>query len=412
MQRRAEARSARRCRLHVPARLDQRVERPHGLRHLTVEQPLPQAVARDRHPLGPDPAEELGQHLRGERNERAPRHRGPRHRREPRLAPLPDPPQRLEKLRQRRGVAMQHAEGIAYPLHVEPGDRPPRAADEEELSPGRRHRLLSTFTPLRIAFARLPASGMSASSSGPSGEVAQASDLAPRQPGELHRGPAHVADEPVGPGPAEQHPLRRQPRLLRAARHVELQAGLALHLVAEGRPVRGLAHRRRRHRDQPRQLHPRGERGEPAQRRQRPRPALRTEPPGRAQPGAEPAEHLLVVEIGRAARYAVEDDEAHGVRADVDHPDALQPCRRPAVETKLGHVTDRLGRHFACSRWPKVRPSRIRAPGRQPARQSWPCTSWITPRAPARPRPDSDGFSMKKRWQEKRCSPGAGSWRR
>ena len=41
-------------------------------------------------------------------------------------------------------------------------------------------------------------------------------------------------------------------------------------------------------------------------------------------------------------------------------------------------------------------------------RQSWPCTSWITSRAPARPRPESDGFSMKKRWQENSCSPGRG----
>ena len=63
----------------------------------------------------------------------------------------------------------------------------------------------------------------------------------------------------------------------------------------------------------------------------------RAQPPGLAQAGAEPAEHLLVVEIGRAARHAVEDDQPHRVRADVDHPDPAQPRgalpdREPAGE--------------------------------------------------------------------------------
>ena len=116
---------------------------------------------------------------------------------------------------------------------------------------------------------------MSASCSGPSGEVAQAWISPPIELGELHRGAAHVADQPVGVRPAEQHALGRQPRLLRAARHVQLQPGLALDLVAEGRPVRGLAHRRGRDRDHPRELHPAGERGEAVQRRQRHAPSPR-----------------------------------------------------------------------------------------------------------------------------------------
>ena len=236
-------------------------------------------------------------------------------------------------------------------------------------------------------------------------------DLAAREVGELHRRPAHVADEPVRPRPAEQHALGRQPRLLRAARHVELQPGLALDLIAERRPVRRLAHRGGGHRDHPGKLHPAGQRREAVQRRQRLDPALGAEPPGLAQPGAEAAEHLLVVEIGRAPRHAVEDDEAHRVRPHVDHADALQPCLGRVVDAEPGHVTDASGSALV------PRPAGFRRGGRcriatgsrQPCvdgRQSWPCTSWMTSRAPARPRPESEGFSMKKRWQEKRCSPG------
>ena len=186
--------------------------------------------------------------------------------------------------------------------------------------------LTSAFTPLRIALSRLPSSVMSASCSGPSGEVPQALDPAPVEMRELHRGAAHVADQPVA------RPASRGARPWPASR--ASSGPLATWSCSpvsrstwsqKRRPVRRLAHRGGRHGDHPRQLHlarpaPRSGAAPPS-----PRQPSRTQPPGVAEAGAEAAEHLLVVEIGRAPRHAVEDHEPHRIRPDVDHPDALQP---------------------------------------------------------------------------------------
>ena len=262
----------------------ERIEHAHRLGHLAIEQALAQAVGGDGDARGLDAADELGQDLAGERDQRQPRGRGAGQRREARLVLPADPPQRVEELRNRRGVAVQHLERIAHPLHVEPGDRPPRAADEEEaLRRAPAPPCAAPSPPCGSPSRAVRASGMSASCSGPSGEVAQARISPPERCASSIEAPPMSQTSPSALRPAEKHALGRQPRLLRAAGHVQLQAGLALHLVAEGRPVRRLAHRRGGDGDQAGELHPVGQRREAVQRRQRPDPALGAEAPGLAE---------------------------------------------------------------------------------------------------------------------------------
>ncbi len=109
-------------------------------------------------------------------------------------------------------------------------------------------------------------------------------------------------------------------------------------------------------------------------------PAVGAEPAGLGEPGAEAAEHLLVVEIRRAARHAVEDHEPHRVRPDVDHPDALQPRLGGFLDRKPGKLARALdfvqrprpasvafGRNLASSHWPRQPPSARRAVRSGPA---------------------------------------------
>jgi len=217
-----------------------------------------------------------------------------------------------------------------------------------------------------------------------------------RDLGEFHGRAADVADEPVGPRPAEQHPLRREPRLLAPVDDAQLEPRLARDLGAELRPVGGVAHRGRGGDGERRRLHPLGERGEAAQRAQRPRAALGVEPPGLAHAGAEAAHDLLVVEIGRAARRAVEDHEPHRVGAHVHHAHARQRPRLRVAEKRLPE-----GPGFA----PVLTVHAVHrvvpvAPDHAPGRRRGQSAAWVrcgTSPAPAEPRPESEGFSMKKR---------------
>ena len=251
---------------------------------------------------------------------------------------------------------------------------------------------------------------MSASCSGPSGEVAQARISPPERCASSIEAPPMSQTRPSASGQPRSTPLAAsrassEPLATWSCRPVSRStwsqkagpstASRTAAVATAIRPESSIRPARRR---------------EPVQRRQRLDPALGAEPPGLAEAGAEAAEHLLVVEIGRAARHAVEDDEAHRVRPDVDDADALQPGLGGFVDPKPGQLTDPLCRHW-CPRPAGFRRRQMSHP-RGGLRQSWPCTSWMTSRAPARPRPESEGFSMKKRWQEKRCSPGRASWRR
>ncbi len=217
-----------------------------------------------------------------------------RHQRHPRRGNAADLAQRLEVALldeadrgahrfRRHPVFVQHPQRIVAPLHVDPRDGPPAAADQEQpvaLRPEGLGQVLDHLLDMGLAPAPPAADA---------GQLERAeirrdplADPSVRDLGQFHRRAADVADQPVGAGPAEQHALRRQPRLFLAVDHPDPEAGLAQHLVAELRPVLGVAHRGGGHRGQRRQAHAVGQVLEPAQRRQRAHPALRVQPPGLA----------------------------------------------------------------------------------------------------------------------------------
>jgi hypothetical protein len=309
----------------VAAGLDQRIEPAHLLGHLAVEQPLAQAVGGNRDPVRIGPADQFGQHEAREREQREPGLAGPGHAAELVDRPGRDPACGLQQLVDRGFVFVQHLERIADTLHVEPRQRPPAAANEEQPTHGTGHALAQRLHALAdVLLHRLgPGDVLQLQWSERGGRAVR--DLAAGDPGEFHRRAAHVADETVRLGPAEQDALGREAGLFLAGSDVELEARLALDTLAEGRAVLGVADRGRGDRDQAVRAHAVGERDEPVERGHGAALAVLVEPPRLGKPDAETGHDLLVVEIGRAARHAVEDDEAHGVRADVDHADPAEP---------------------------------------------------------------------------------------
>ena len=119
---------------------------------------------------------------------------------------------------------------------------------------------------------------MSASCSGPSGEVAQPWTSPPPTCASSIEAPPMSQTSPSASGPAEQHPLRRQPRLLRAGRDVQLQPGLA---PRPGRRTPARPSPRAPPRSRPRSA-PRAPSGRPAPRSGAAPPAPAASPPGSA----------------------------------------------------------------------------------------------------------------------------------
>ena len=152
---------------------------------------------------------------------------------------------------------------------------------------------------------------------------------------QFHRRSADVANDTPGIGPAQQHALRRKPRLLVAIDHPGAQAGFPQHLVAEGPPVGGLAHGGGRDHGQRRHVHPLGQKRESPQRRQRAVASARVEPPGFGQAKAQTAHDLFVVEIGRGPGRAIKNHQPDRVRADIHNADPAERAGRRIVEQRL-----------------------------------------------------------------------------
>ncbi len=91
-----------------------------------------------------------------------------------------------------------------------------------------------------------------------------------------------------------------------------------LHLAHEVGAVFRLAHRRRRQQIEARGAHHLGEPGKARDARQRHLHAVGVQSSGLIEIAAQAAEHFFVEYGGGHAPRAVEDDEAHGVGADID----------------------------------------------------------------------------------------------
>ena len=169
--------------------------------------------------------------------------------------------------------------------------------------------------------------------------------------GQFHGRAAKVADQAVGAGPAQQHALRRESGLFLAVDDPDAQARLLQHLFPEGRAVFGVAHRGSRHGGQAGQAHALRQKLEPFQRGQGAHAAFGIQSAGFRQPGAKGAHDLFVVEIGGRAGGAIEDNQTHRVRADIDNADFRQRAGAGIIEqgapegTAFRYVSIRLRGH-------------------------------------------------------------------
>ena len=148
---------------------------------------------------------------------------------------------------------------------------------------------------------------------------------------EFERAAAKVADHAVGAVHAGNHAERSELGLARAGQHVDVGADGAFGELDESGTVFGVAAGGRGDGESFLHAHRLAQRAEAPQRRERVLDRVRGEEPRRLHFAAEPAQRLLVEQLGRAAREALIDDKAHGIRADVDDGN-----RRTVVQASLG----------------------------------------------------------------------------
>ena len=313
--------------------LQKRIAGAQPLGHLLVEQALADAVGGNVDLPRLEGQDQLAQHLAGEGDEVHAVRRGAGARAQDRGVVGADPVQRVEQRLRHHAVFVQHGERVVAPFHVEPGDGAPRAADEvDAVAVGLDAVLERPDDALddRAALLGAPLDLLQAEGAERRGHPP--THLAAADAGEFHRRAADVAHDPLGVGPAQQHALRRQPRLLVAVDDVELEAGLRLHFGLERRAVGRLAHRGGRDAGERGGAHVLGQQGEAAQRHHRARLAAGVEEAGLGQPLAQARHQLLVVEVGGRAGGAVEHHHAHRVGAHVHDPHPRQRAHRRVVE--------------------------------------------------------------------------------
>jgi hypothetical protein len=152
-------------------------------------------------------------------------------------------------------------------------------------------------------------------------------DLALVEQHQLKAAAAQVAHQAIGIGHAGEHAERGQLRFLLARDHAHGDAGGALDLLGEFLAVLGIAHGGGRQHLDVGDVHRAGQRDEAADVGQRFLAALGIELAGALQPLAQARQRLFVEDRNQAARALVIDDEANGVRSDVDDRDPPGLCR-------------------------------------------------------------------------------------
>ena len=140
-------------------------------------------------------------------------------------------------------------------------------------------------------------------------------------PDKFQAAAAQIADDALRPGEAGHDAIGRKPRLVLAAQDPDLEAWIAPQRLDEGRPVRRLAHRRRREGRDAGDLHGGRRADEPAEIFLRPGDAVRVEPAAGLHAAAEPAHHFLVEDRRRRAGRTLEHHKADRIGADIDDRD-------------------------------------------------------------------------------------------
>ncbi len=223
---------------------------------------------------------------------------------------------------------------------------------------------------------------------------------------------------------------------------MQLQSGFAQHIGLEFGPVFRLAGGGGGDHGQGADLHPFGQKRKAFERLQCPDPALGVQIAGLHQTFAKPAHDFFIVEIGRAAGCAIKDHHPDRVRPTSTTPtldSARAPSSRKSGRPKGAHsssccaaagrvwLSGLIASHgssgllFCASagpgqpsvcRGPRIRPQPVLVFAAGPVSSSRPHRIRGASLAPAVPRPESDGFSMKKRWQLKRDPSAAPRSRR
>ena len=316
-------------------------------RQRLVEHALAHPVGRDDHPVElPQPHQPV-QHQRpeGQRLGAAARHAG--HALQRLLALRHHELRDAQRLDPRHLVAVQDVQRIAGAGHVQAGDVPPDAADRVEraalelLQPGQLHQAGVDDGPRPVQTAARHVHQPQRTE----GQRRPRPQHAVLEAGQLQTAAAEIADQPVGVRQAADDAERRQFGLLLAGQHLDRTAAGLLRPADEIRPVGGVAGGGGGDRMDPAHPHRGRHQAEALQRRQRELHALGVQPPGRHHVPADRADRLFVEQGDGIAVRRLEDDEAHGIGADVDHAEH----GRPASTTRGARDTGNLSR-CACAR--------------------------------------------------------------
>ena len=256
------------------------------------------------------------------------------------LHPL-DQPGEVDGIARRNDVVVHHMQRIAALLHVQPRQRPPRAADGVEGAPAHGldlrqpvQCLAHQLRGLLHAAARAVLQRQTTERHGRSRTEPVSLDL-----DHLERPAAEVAHDAVRlPDPGD-HPEGRQLGLALARDQLDR---LARHMLAarqEFGPVCRITGGRGGQDPDLADLHGVAQHAEPRQRRQRLVDGVGRQPPGAEHVAAQPAQHLLIEDRRRGAHQSLIGDQADRVRADIDDGNGFADLE--ATLCVLGHVAER-----------------------------------------------------------------------
>jgi len=232
-------------------------------------------------------------------------------------------PREFERLVGGDGIAVHHMQRIAGLVHVQPRQRAPSAADgvEDAVLAGLEHaqiteRLADEFLGLLHRLRRNVGEREAAERTRHA-----VPHLRTAYVDQFERAAAKIADNAVGPVHAGNHAERGEIGLARAGQDLDVRADGRFGELDESRPVLGVAAGGCGDRERP--LHPHGvaQCAKTLERSERVLHGVGGQQLGRLHLAAEAAQGLLVEDFSRTARQPLVDDEANGVRANIDHGD-------------------------------------------------------------------------------------------
>ena len=308
-----------------PGGFDQRIALAQAVGHHLVQHALADAIGRDVDFGGFEQQDQFAQDFAGEGHQFHPFGRGAGAGAQQGEVGGEDP---LEGVKQRAGqhaVFMQHGQRVIAAFHVKPGDDAPRAADEVDAFTFGANLSLQALENLDDVVLAVAGGALDLlQAEGAERGAGAAANLTVTDAGQFHRIAAHVADDTLGIGPAEQDALGRQPGLFIAIDDPKLEAGLGENFGLKSRAVAGLTGGGGGDDGQLVDAHATREQGKAFEGVQRTGAAFGVEFAGFSQALAKAAHDLFVVEIGGRAGGTVKDHHTDRVGADIDDADPAE----------------------------------------------------------------------------------------